>query len=141
MLVLRRADVEAIVGHARAAAPEEACGILGGRDESAVRRVERVLPCRNVAELREWEYKAEPNDQLRAFLAIEEAGLEVVGFYHSHPRGPPRPSPVDEARAAYPGASYVVVWLAPALGWGSWVWSGGRGFVGQQVEVQDVGRI
>jgi proteasome lid subunit RPN8/RPN11 len=135
VIVLRQADLDAILGHARAAAPEEACGILGGRDEGEARTVEALHPCRNVAPEPRWEYRADPRDQLRAFLAVEEAGLEVVGFYHSHPQGPAQPSPVDAARASYPGASYVLVWLAPEAGWGSWRWAPPRGFAQERAVV------
>lgn len=138
MLVLRRADLAAILGHARAVAPQESCGLLGGRDEGAVRRVEAALPCRNVAGAPEWEYVAHAQDQLAAMLRIEDdLGLDVVGVYHSHPRGPPGPSAVDAARANLPGASYLIAWLAPAPGWGSWRWRPGQPFAPEPVEVRD----
>lgn len=128
--MLRRSDLDAILRQARAAAPVECCGVLGGRREGDAHRVEVVHPCRNVAPRPRWEYLAHPQDQLDAFLDIEDArGLEVLGVYHSHPQGPPGPSPVDAARAAYPGASYLVVWLAPEEGWGSWRWTPPQGFV------------
>lgn len=140
MLVLRRADLEAIAGHARVAAPAECCGVLGGKREGAVHRVLEVLACRNVAPHPQAEYLAHPQDQLEAFLRIEDdLGLEVLGVYHSHPRGPPAPSPVDAARAAFLGASYVVLWLAPAAGWGSWRWEPPRGFVPERVAVDGGG--
>jgi proteasome lid subunit RPN8/RPN11 len=133
VLVLPGALREAILAHARAAAPEEACGVLGGRDEGGARRVAAAIACRNVAAEPRVEFALDPREQVAAFLRIEdELRLEVVGFYHSHPRGPPRPSTVDAARAAYAGASHVVVWLAPKEGWGSWRW--GPGFVEEPVE-------
>lgn len=136
MLVLRAADLEAILGHARAAAPEEACGVLGGRDAGGERRVEVVHPCRNVAPEPRREYVMEPRDQFAAFLDVEDArGLEVLGVYHSHPRGPAGPSAVDAARATLPDASYLVAWLAPEAGWGSWRWRPGRGFEPEAVRV------
>jgi proteasome lid subunit RPN8/RPN11 len=86
--------------------------------------VDVVRPCRNVAPSPGWEYVAHPQDQLAAFLEIEDAlGLDVIGLYHSHPRGPAHPSEVDAARATYAGASHVVVWLEPDEGLGSWTWT------------------
>lgn len=137
MLLLRREHLAQMLAHAHAAAPEEACGVLGGRDEGPLRRVEVVHACRNVAPRPRWEYVAHPQDQLRAFLDIEDSrGLDVVGFYHSHPLGPQGPSSVDAARANYPGVSYVVVWLAPAEGWGSWRWAPPKGFEAEPVQVE-----
>lgn len=134
MLVLPQALLERILAHARDAAPAEACGVLGGRDEGPVRRAEVAHGCRNVARHPAWEYLAAPEDQLRAFLAVEGAGLEVVGVYHSHPRGPQGPSQADAARAGYPGLSYLIAWLQPAQGWGSWRWAPPR-FEREQVQV------
>jgi proteasome lid subunit RPN8/RPN11 len=39
-------------------------------------------------------------------------GVEVVGFYHSHPRSPAMPSTSDLAEATYPGHLYLIVSLA-----------------------------
>jgi desampylase len=125
MLLLGRTELQDMLDHAAAEWPREACGVLGGRDAGSRRVVEALHPCRNVAAAPEREYLAEPHDQLRAFLAIEEAGLEVVGVYHSHPHGPAGPSALDQARAAFPGLSYVVLWGRPGqdgAGWGSWRW-------------------
>lgn len=136
--MLRRADLEAILGHTRAVAPLECCGLLGGRDEGPVRRIEAVRPCRNVAPEPQWAYVAHPQDQLAAMLELEDdLGLDVVGVYHSHPHGPPSPSPVDAARANLPGASYLLTWLQPVAGWGSWRWTPGAGFEAEPVQVAE----
>jgi len=48
---------------------------------------------------------------LSAFLAMEAQGEELVAIYHSHPQGPPHPSPTDIAQAYYPDTVQVIVSL------------------------------
>ena len=56
---------------------------------------------------------------------IEENGMEVVGFYHSHPIGPDEPSETDAADATWDGYSYVIVSLNGSHPFvGSWRWTG-----------------
>lgn len=108
--------------------PNEACGLLGGR----AGQVLAVYPIRNelaspVA------YRMDPAEQLAAFLALETAGWELTGIYHSHPRGPAEPSPTDLAQAYYPEALYLICSPTGAPG----VWQG-RAFqleAGHSVEV------
>ncbi len=45
-------------------------------------------------------------------IDFEDAGLELVAIYHSHPRGPETPSPSDIAHAFYPDSVYLIVSLA-----------------------------
>lgn len=121
------ADVrEELVAHAHEGAPMEVCGIVAGvtRDEDArVAAVERVP---NVATSPETRYELDPERQMRAMHALEDAGHDVVGFYHSHPRGPARPSATDVAQAAWPGHRYVIVSLGDSGDLGSWMWDGER---------------
>lgn len=137
---------EALLAHAREGEPEEVCGVLGGVHGSETRRVERAERVPNVASTPEWRYELDPAEQLRAMRAVEDEGREVVGFYHSHPEGPRRPSATDEAQATWPDVSYVIVALdgdgdgdddrggdAPFVG--SWRWTGER-FEAETVRVE-----
>jgi proteasome lid subunit RPN8/RPN11 len=54
----------------------------------------------------------DPHELLRAYQEADAEGLEVVGYYHSHPATPAVPSRTDVARAADPFAVYVIVSLA-----------------------------
>jgi len=101
-----------MVAHVRAAAPEEACGLLGG----AGGRVCRVYPVENALHS-PVAYTMEPHAQIETMLAIEAAGWELVGIFHSHPGGPAAPSPTDVRQAYYPEALTVI--LSPGLG-GAW---------------------
>lgn len=135
MLTLTRAVHDEIVDHSLAGSPREVCGVLGGdrgdpSHASVVRRAE------NVADAPRAQYAIDPAEQLDLMTAIEDEGAAVVGFYHSHPAGPPRPSATDAARATWPDRSYVVV----ALGGGeprvrSWRWTGER-FEREALEVR-----
>lgn len=51
----------------------------------------------------------DPKEHLAVQRRARERGLEVVGFYHSHPDHPARPSQYDLDHAAWPGYSYVIV--------------------------------
>jgi proteasome lid subunit RPN8/RPN11 len=87
--------------------PEEGCGLIAGRDGQAL----RLYPVENrlhspVA------YEMEPAQQVRAIVALEAEGLELLAIYHSHPDGPARPSATDMAHAYYPDQAYVIVSLA-----------------------------
>jgi proteasome lid subunit RPN8/RPN11 len=54
--------------------------------------------------------------QVRALFAIEDAGLSLVGIFHSHPAGPPHLSSQDLREAYYPEAAYLV-WAQGDNGW------------------------
>lgn len=118
MLRIPRALLDDVVAHARAGVPQEVCGILAGRSEGpGARVVERVFRVRNAHPRPVGEYQLDPVEQLRVTLQVEdELGLEVLGFYHSHPNGPARFSATDAARASWPDASYLLIHLQPTEG-------------------------
>ena len=145
MLLLSGSVREELRSHARKGAPDEVCGILGGRKREVdhgngngnengngdrtrfetAHHVDRVIPTGNVAEDPRTRYEVDPAAAYRAFETIEDDGRTVVGFYHSHPRGPPGPSATDAAQAAWPGHSYVIVDLSgktPTVD--AWRWNG-----------------
>lgn len=82
----------------RAELPRECVGLLGGLDGQAV----TLYPLHNVAPEPLRAYQADSLELLRALKAMRAEGLALVGIYHSHPRGPARPSPDDRRLAAYP---------------------------------------
>lgn len=139
MLVrLAAADLETIRARAKSGEPEEVCGILVGRRGETVLEVERVIPTANAHPNPRTEYLIPPEELLRVCLQAEdEWGLEVVGFYHSHPAGPPHLSRTDVARASWPGAAYLLVWLAPEEGVGVSTWNeASRSFEPLDLEVR-----
>ena len=90
--------------------PHECCGFLIGRLDDGARRIVRVEPVENARE-----EEAKHNRYLIAperFMAVERAarkdGLDVLGFYHSHPDAPARPSAFDTEQA-WPWYVYIIV--------------------------------
>jgi len=98
---------DAIVSHARAEVPKEACGLVAGRDGRAT----RVIRCVNAHPAAVTRYTIDPREQLRAFRDMEANGEDLVAIYHSHPATQAYPSPTDRAESHYPEAIYVLVSL------------------------------
>jgi proteasome lid subunit RPN8/RPN11 len=96
-----------------AAYPNECCGFLYGRDAGGLRVVQRVEPVTNSYDAGEQyhRFSIEPRELMRAEKTAAAEGLAVIGFYHSHPDHPARPSETDRA-AAWPYYSYVIVSIA-----------------------------
>lgn len=94
-------------------APEEACGLLGGSVMENIYQVNEVIPVSNVLHSPE-RYQMDAEEQWMAFQRFESLGKELVGIYHSHPRGPAEPSATDRAEAYYPEAVYLI-WSRAAV--------------------------
>jgi len=100
-----------LIEWARAAVPHEACGLLLGRRRGEGVEVEHVRLARNVAADARRAFEVHPEDHLVFSLEAERHGLDVVGAWHSHPRGPATLSPADLAAAAN-GWAHVIIALA-----------------------------
>ena len=114
-LLLRRADYERMVEHARAGLPNEACGLLygtvAGEGRAATGMVERVYLLTNVDESRE-HFSMAPSEQLAAVKDARTHGWELLGNWHSHPETPSRPSEEDKRLAYDPSICYLILSLA-----------------------------
>ena len=108
-----RAQVEAMLAHARTGYPFEVCGVLLGRGGEGARRVEEVVGVVNrETEAPRVRYQIAPEDQIRIQREARERGWEIIGYYHSHPDHPARPSETDRRIAAEgisDGIIYVVI--------------------------------
>jgi [CysO sulfur-carrier protein]-S-L-cysteine hydrolase len=107
MLELDQDHYQALVAHARAEYPNEACALLAGRDGA----VDRVYALPN-AEASPTFYVVEPRAQLRAMTEMDDLGLDLVGIFHSHVATEAFPSRTDVELAAYPDAAYLILSLA-----------------------------
>ncbi|AUX09010.1 metalloprotease JAMM1, desampylating [Halalkaliarchaeum desulfuricum] len=124
MPAFTRSAYDEIVSRARRGGAREICGVLAGTTKAGEPEpiVDSVYPVDNVADAPRSRYELDPEGQLRAIETLEERGETLVGFYHSHPRGPPTPSETDVDSATWPGASYVIVALDGEPYVGSWLW-------------------
>ena len=93
--------------------PNECCGIMFGRDTAEGRIVDRLEAVPNVFDEKEQfhRFSISPKQLMDADKRAGEEGLLVLGFYHSHPDHPARPSEYDRQHA-WPFYSYVIVSIA-----------------------------
>ncbi|HEY7735805.1 MAG TPA: M67 family metallopeptidase [Candidatus Limnocylindrales bacterium] len=104
--------VQAMIDHARAEYPNEACGlVIGDRSAADGGRALRWEPTRNKA-ASPFRYEIHPDDLLRLTIATDEANQVFWAIVHSHTGSPARPSPTDLGLAFYPDALYILVSLA-----------------------------
>jgi len=97
--------------HGARAYPEEGCGFLLGRvTEEGVNHVSDLAPVANrQTENRARRYQITADDYRAAEAEADRQGLDIVGFYHSHPDHPAHPSETDLEEATFPGYTYVIV--------------------------------
>jgi proteasome lid subunit RPN8/RPN11 len=104
--------VQALIDHARAGYPNEACGLLiGDRPAAGGGRPLRFEATANKAGS-PYRYEIDPDDLYRLTIATDDADETFWGIVHSHTHTPAVPSPTDVGLAFYPDALYVLVSLA-----------------------------
>ncbi len=96
--------------HGEATYPHECCGVLIGEfDEAGNKAVKAAVPCGNTrTDSLANRYRISPSELVRIQREAMLAGLDIVGFYHSHPDHPARWSATDLAEAHWTGCSYVI---------------------------------
>lgn len=95
---------QAILNHVRFVAPDEGCGLLAGTSAGVV---DFVYPLTN-ADASPTSYTIDPYEHFQAWKHAEKRGWDLIGAFHSHPGGPPHPSPTDLRLAAEPDWTYVI---------------------------------
>jgi proteasome lid subunit RPN8/RPN11 len=143
-----------IRGHGARDYPNECCGVLLGWVNGTDKLVREVVPLANLRHdleraqallpvddvARESErnrFLIDPQDQLKVEKDARQRGLEVLGYYHSHPDHPARPSNYDREHA-WPWYSYVILAVekGEAKALTSWVLAEDRsGFAVEPVEL------
>lgn len=104
-LIVEDGVLEVIRAHGMETYPHECCGALLGRDGS----VAEAFPLANTTEEGpRRRFLVRPDDYRVAEVRASELGLELLGFYHSHPDHPSRPSQYDLDHA-WPSFSYVII--------------------------------
>lgn len=124
-LKLGRQQIELIRQHGAREYPSECCGVLLGSAKGSEKVVRDVVPLRNLRhdperaqeilpldqpgrESERNRFLIDPLEQLRVEKDARARGLEVLGYYHSHPDHPARPSEYDREHA-WPWYSYIIV--------------------------------
>lgn len=117
MLVLTNEQLRQIQAEGVAAYPNECCGAMLGHDEKGAdhvrRRVVSLEPLKNAFSESEryHRFSLDPLELMRLEKNASERKMAVLGFYHSHPDAPARPSEYDRSHA-WPFYSYVIVSIA-----------------------------
>ncbi len=106
---LTREHLSAIVCHGEAAYPYEGCGILLGREMDGRKIVQEILLVENAreSEAQYNRYLIPPKAVMKAEQLAAQKGLDIIGFFHSHPDHPHRPSEFDREHA-WPWYSYLI---------------------------------
>jgi proteasome lid subunit RPN8/RPN11 len=104
---LERVFYDEMVAHGLAGFPNEACGLLAGKEGRPV----RFFPMRN-RDASPVTYRLDPKEQLEVFDEMDEQGWELVGIFHTHTHSEAYPSDTDRDQAFYPEASYLVMSLS-----------------------------
>jgi proteasome lid subunit RPN8/RPN11 len=104
---ITREALDQVSAHAAEGYPYEVCGILiaapGAHPVTQIRRVRNA-----VVERARDRYEMDPLDQIRIQRECDDAGLEIVGYYHSHPDHPAQAS-ITDSRRSWAGPIYVIV--------------------------------
>jgi proteasome lid subunit RPN8/RPN11 len=109
MLKINKHEYEAIRRHGEETYPHECCGVLLGHAGEDGRTVTKTVRCGNTrSDSPHNRYQIAPQELVRVQRQAREVGLEIVGFYHSHPDHPAHWSTTDLAEAHWIGCSYVI---------------------------------
>ncbi|MBR1757908.1 MAG: M67 family metallopeptidase [Lachnospiraceae bacterium] len=110
-ITIQRSEYEKMLAHARNERPNEACGLIAGRDVEGVRQIVTVYLLTNIDHTNE-HFSIDPREQLLAIKQMRKDGLVPLGNWHSHPETPARPSEEDKRLANDSKASYLILSLA-----------------------------
>lgn len=113
MLTVTRGVIARLRAEAAAAAPDECCGLLLGQGTA----IQEALPAGNLAADPARHFEIDPAALIAAHRAARSGGPQVIGYYHSHPTGDPRPSATDSAQANRDGAVWAIIGEHEILFW------------------------
>ena len=115
MLRIQYADYEALRAHGEETYPNECCGVLLGKNiagegaTSAVNHVRQIVRAGNTrTDSAHNRYNIAPQELVKIQRQARGLGLDIVGFYHSHPDHPAQWSKTDFAEAHWLGCSYII---------------------------------
>ena len=97
--------VDFLLAETAATHPREACGLLFGEGG----KITAAKACANVHPTPETRFEIEARALVEAHRAARTGGPKVLGYWHSHPHGPPQPSAADRANATGDGMVWAIV--------------------------------
>ena len=109
-ILIRKQEYDRICRRALEVWPEEACGLVAGREEGNVRVIEEAYLLTNTDHTSE-HFTIDPREQLKAVKEMRQKGQKALGNWHSHPHTPSRPSEEDKRLANDSSASYLILSL------------------------------
>ncbi|MGC2162733.1 MAG: M67 family metallopeptidase [Silvibacterium sp.] len=116
MLKLNEQVYDAIRRHGEETYPYECCGVLLGRSVDGSNDVEDSVRAGNIrTDSARNRYQIAPQELVKIQRMGRERGLDIVGFYHSHPDHPAQWSKTDFAEAHWLGCSYVITSVAKGV--------------------------
>lgn len=113
MITLKKTDYEKMIAHAKSVLPEEACGLIAGKEIDGKKYIEEVYLLENTDHSNE-HFNISPQDQLKAIKDMRAKGLVPLGNWHSHPESPSRPSEEDKRLFFDSKARYLILSLMDA---------------------------
>ena len=126
MLEIDRGFFDEMVEHGLAGFPNEACGLLAGKEGRPVKFF--AMSNQDASPV---SYRLDPKEQLKVFTEIDDEGWDLLGIFHTHTHSEASPSETDLKQAFYPEATYLVMSLSdrsnPVL----------RGFAIQEGEIAE----
>jgi proteasome lid subunit RPN8/RPN11 len=115
MLRIQYADYEALRAHGEETYPNECCGVLLGKNitgeggNGAINHVRQIVRAGNTrTDSAHNRYNIAPQELVKIQRQARGLGLDIVGFYHSHPDHPAQWSKTDFAEAHWLGCSYII---------------------------------
>jgi proteasome lid subunit RPN8/RPN11 len=109
-------DFEALRVHGEETYPHECCGVLLGHAGGEANEVTEIVRAGNTrTDSAHNRYNIDPVELIRIQRQARKAGLDIVGFYHSHPDHPAQWSSTDIAEAHWIGCSYVITRVAEGV--------------------------
>jgi proteasome lid subunit RPN8/RPN11 len=109
MLTLSQQDLDSLRAHGEETYPHECCGVLlGSADEDTLQVAEAVRAGNTRTDAAHNRYHIAPEELVRVQRSARGKGLDIVGFYHSHPDHPAQWSQTDFAEAHWFGCAYVI---------------------------------
>ncbi len=113
VLRMEQAQFDAVRQHGEATYPHESCGVLlGHAKEDTNIVVDAVRAANTRTDSAHNRYNIAPQELIRIQREARRQGLDIVGFYHSHPDHPAQCSKTDLAEAHWFGCSYVITSVA-----------------------------